>query len=598
MNNKNILLIIVIIVLISLVSVNVFSTFDPNTPPGDAIEVSSWRTLPNDLTLQETLLVQQNPTAKFKRVGSPGSEEKVFWIPDATNPASYTKVSGGIATPGSTAPQTATNPTFNPVQLAGAPSGASLFTTTTTSAGSAPAGKVNIDIVVGTDASGNPSKVTIPVSQRTGDFIEKNPNWGFAPGSTYTNLKFMIVQDAPQQEFDRWISTDTVTKTRIETIIDVDGNKDENFIEEIVEWDADKKQALTNKPVSKSVINTHSNSDGKVTQQTRNIFEPRGNAFAPKGSVTINLEHGENWFGGAFKSRTSTVIKDASGATLYTIDKDGVIKDRSNAEVKQTSDNIKKIKEELGKIDDGLRQEFTDGVLVSSAPFFSLDKFRAMDWSQFFGGFIKSYNEFAGLAHITNLAFDSDYEEKVAKRKIQNAQRFCALAGIGYCFVSNICDKKIDNIGSSVTITQKGKEHSIGVARISGEKSPLIKTPQGTQYLYTVNFHLENPFDDQTMSYNVYFISSSGQEKKWYALDKTLGKAEVVVVNQASDKSIRKLTKGNYDKVCIRFNPSIYIFGSRRTTNQACDVLTKTPEELTEDQVQSVVNQQGPDGDI
>ena len=57
MNNKNILLIIVIIVLISLVSVNVFSTFDPNTPPGDAIEVSSWRTLPNDLTLQETLFI-------------------------------------------------------------------------------------------------------------------------------------------------------------------------------------------------------------------------------------------------------------------------------------------------------------------------------------------------------------------------------------------------------------------------------------------------------------------------------------------------------------------------------------------------------------
>ena len=587
MNNKNILLIIVIIVLISLVSVNVFG----EQPPNEAVLVDPLN-IPPDFTLQERLLVQQYPTAKFKRVGSLGSEENVFWIPDATNPSSYTKVSDGMATPASTTPQTAANPTYTPIQLAGAPSGASLFATTPTSAGSAPAGKVNIDIIVLNQ------KITIPVSQRTGDFIEKNPNWGFAPGSTVTNLKFMVVQDAPQQEFDRWISTDTVTKTRIETIIDVDGNKDENFIEEIVEWDADKKQALTNKPVSKSVINTHSNSDGKVTQQTRNIFEPRGNAFAPKGSVTINLEHGENWFGGAFKSRTSTVIKDASGATLYTIDKDGVIKDRSNAEVKQTSDNIKKIKEELGKIDDGLRQEFTDGVLESSAPFWSLNKFRAMDWSQFFGGFIKSYNEFAGLAHITNLAFDSDYEEKVAKRKIQNAQRFCALAGIGYCFVSNICDKKIDNIGSSVTITQKGKEPSIGVARISGEKSPLIKTPQGTQYLYTVNFHLENPFDDQTMSYNVYFISSSGQEKKWYALDKTLGKAEVVVVNQASDKSIRKLTRGNYDKVCIRFNPSIYIFGSRRTTNQACDVLTKTPEELTEDQIQSVVNQQGPDGDI
>src|SRR3989344_2715794 len=587
MNNKNILLIIVIIVLISLVSVNVFG----EQPPNEAVLVDPLN-IPHDFTLQERLLVQQYPTAKFKRVGSLGSEENVFWIPDATNPSSYTKVSDGMATPASTTPQTAANPTYTPIQLAGAPSGASLFATTPTSAGSAPAGKVNIDIIVLNQ------KITIPVSQRTGDFIEKNPNWGFAPGSTVTNLKFMVVQDAPQQEFDRWISTDTVTKTRIETIIDVDGNKDENFIEEIVEWDADKKQALTNKPVSKSVINTHSNSDGKVTQQTRNIFEPRGNTFNAKGSVTINLEHGENWFGGAFKSRASTVIKDASGGTLYTIDKDGVIKDRSNAEVKQTSDNIKKIKEELGKIDDGLRQEFTDGVLESSAPFFSLNKFRAMDWSQFFGGFIKSYNEFAGLAHITNLAFDSDYEEKVAKRKIQNAQRFCALAGIGYCFVSNICDKKIDNIGSSVTITQKGKEHSIGVARISGEKSPLIKTPQGTQYLYTVNFHLENPFDDQTMSYNVYFISSSGQEKKWYALDKTLGKAEVVVVNQASDKSIRKLTKGNYDKVCIRFNPSIYIFGSRRTTNQACDVLTKTPEELTEDQVQSVVNQQGPDGDI
>ena len=587
MNNKNILLIIVIIVLISLVSVNVFG----EQPPNEAVLVDPLN-IPPDFTLQERLLVQQYPTAKFKRVGSLGSEENVFWIPDATNPSSYTKVSDGMATPASTTPQTAANPTYTPIQLAGAPSGASLFATTPTSAGSAPAGKVNIDIIVLNQ------KITIPVSQRTGDFIEKNPNWGFAPGSTYTNLKFMIVQDAPQQEFDRWISTDTVTKTRIETIIDVDGNKDENFIEEIVEWDADKKQALTNKPVSKSVINTHSNSDGKVTQQTRNIFEPRGNTFNAKGSVTINLEHGENWFGGAFKSRASTVIKDASGGTLYTIDKDGVIKDRSNAEVKQTSDNIKKIKEELGKIDDGLRQEFTDGVLESSAPFFSLNKFRAMDWSQFFGGFIKSYNEFAGLAHITNLAFDSDYEEKVAKRKIQNAQRFCALAGIGYCFVSNICDKKIDNIGSSVTITQKGKEPSIGVARISGEKSPLIKTPQGTQYLYTVNFHLENPFDDQTMSYNVYFISSSGQEKKWYALDKTLGKAEVVVVNQASDKSIRKLTRGNYDKVCIRFNPSIYIFGSRRTTNQACDVLTKTPEELTEDQVQSVVNQQGPDGDI
>ena len=573
--------------MISLVSVNVFG----EQPPNEAVLVDPLN-IPPDFTLQERLLVQQYPTAKFKRVGSLGSEENVFWIPDATNPSSYTKVSDGMATPASTTPQTAANPTYTPIQLAGAPSGASLFATTPTSAGSAPAGKVNIDIIVLNQ------KITIPVSQRTGDFIEKNPNWGFAPGSTVTNLKFMVVQDAPQQEFDRWISTDTVTKTRIETIIDVDGNKDENFIEEIVEWDADKKQALTNKPVSKSVINTHSNSDGKVTQQTRNIFEPRGNAFAPKGSVTINLEHGENWFGGAFKSRTSTVIKDASGATLYTIDKDGVIKDRSNAEVKQTSDNIKKIKEELGKIDDGLRQEFTDGVLESSAPFFSLNKFRAMDWSQFFGGFIKSYNEFAGLAHITNLAFDSDYEEKVAKRKIQNAQRFCALAGIGYCFVSNICDKKIDNIGSSVTITQKGKEPSIGVARISGEKSPLIKTPQGTQYLYTVNFHLENPFDDQTMSYNVYFISSSGQEKKWYALDKTLGKAEVVVVNQASDKSIRKLTRGNYDKVCIRFNPSIYIFGSRRTTNQACDVLTKTPEELTEDQIQSVVNQQGPDGDI
>ena len=587
MNNKNILLIIVIIVLISLVSVNVFG----EQPPNEAVLVDPLN-IPPDFTLQERLLVQQYPTAKFKRVGSLGSEENVFWIPDATNPSSYTKVSDGMATPASTTPQTAANPTYTPIQLAGAPSGASLFATTPTSAGSAPAGKVNIDIIV------LGQKVTIPVSQRTGDFIEKNPNWGFAPGSTSTNLKFMVVQDAPQQEFDRWISTDTVTKTRIETIIDVDGNKDENFIEEIVEWDADKKQALTNKPVSKSIINTHSNSDGKVTQQTRNIFEPRGNTFNAKGSVTINLEHGENWFGGAFKSRTSTVIKDASGATLYTIDKDGVIKDRSNAEVKQTSDNIKKIKEELGKIDDGLRQEFTDGVLESSAPFWSLNKFRAMDWSQFFGGFIKSYNEFAGLAHITNLAFDSDYEEKVAKRKIQNAQRFCALAGIGYCFVSNICDKKIDNIGSSVTITQKGKEPSIGVARISGEKSPLIKTPQGTQYLYTVNFHLENPFDDQTMSYNVYFISSSGQEKKWYALDKTLGKAEVVVVNQASDKSIRKLTRGNYDKVCIRFNPSIYIFGSRRTTNQACDVLTKTPEELTEDQVQSVVNQQGPDGDI
>jgi len=587
MNNKNILLIIVIIVLISLVSVNVFG----EQPPNEAVLVDPLN-IPPDFTLQERLLVQQYPTAKFKRVGSLGSEENVFWIPDATNPSSYTKVSDGMATPASTTPQTAANPTYTPIQLAGAPSGASLFATTPTSAGSAPAGKVNIDIIVLNQ------KITIPVSQRTGDFIEKNPNWGFAPGSTVTNLKFMVVQDAPQQEFDRWISTDTVTKTRIETIIDVDGNKDENFIEEIVEWDADKKQALTNKPVSKSVINTHSNSDGKVTQQTRNIFEPRGNAFAPKGSVTINLEHGENWFGGAFKSRTSTVIKDASGATLYTIDKDGVIKDRSNAEVKQTSDNIKKIKEELGKIDDGLRQEFTDGVLESSAPFWSLNKFRAMDWSQFFGGFIKSYNEFAGLAHITNLAFDSDYEEKVAKRKIQNAQRFCALAGIGYCFVSNICDKKIDNIGSSVTITQKGKEPSIGVARISGEKSPLIKTPQGTQYLYTVNFHLENPFEDQIMAYNVYFISSSGQEKKWYALDKTLGKAEVVVVNQASDKSIRKLTRGNYDKVCIRFNPSIYIFGSRRTTNQACDVLTKTPEELTEDQIQSVVNQQGPDGDI
>ena len=587
MNNKNILLIIVVIVFTSLVSVNVFG----EQPPNEAVLVDPLN-IPPDFTLQERLLVQQYPTAKFKRVGSLGSEENVFWIPDATNPSSYTKVSDGMATPASTTPQTAANPTYTPIQLAGAPSGASLFATTPTSAGSAPAGKVNIDIIVLNQ------KITIPVSQRTGDFIEKNPNWGFAPGSTVTNLKFMVVQDAPQQEFDRWISTDTVTKTRIETIIDVDGNKDENFIEEIVEWDADKKQALTNKPVSKSVINTHSNSDGKVTQQTRNIFEPRGNAFAPKGSVTINLEHGENWFGGAFKSRTSTVIKDASGATLYTIDKDGVIKDRSNAEVKQTSDNIKKIKEELGKIDDGLRQEFTDGVLESSAPFWSLNKFRAMDWSQFFGGFIKSYNEFAGLAHITNLAFDSDYEEKVAKRKIQNAQRFCALAGIGYCFVSNICDKKIDNIGSSVTITQKGKEPSIGVARISGEKSPLIKTPQGTQYLYTVNFHLENPFEDQIMAYNVYFISSSGQEKKWYSSDKTLGKAEVVVVNQASDKSIRKLTKGNYDKVCIRFNPSIYIFGSRRTTNQACDVLTKTPEELTEDQVQSVVNQQGPDGDI
>lgn len=605
MNNKKISLIIAIIFLISLISNSVLSTTNPsksNTPPRGAVLVSLFGAsgVPPDFTEEEIFIVQNNPAALFKR----DRTNKIFWIPnDPTNPrAGYTKYEQGAVTPGATSPAQASTLSFTVTTPTSSSAGPSFTSTSATGTNN----MVEIEI----NARGVPIKRQ--VSPSTAEFLDlaKNNNKNIElilndPDSAHP--KYKVVDDAEPQQFDRFILADEITRTRTETIIDEDGNREISTTERAFEYDATKKEAIKNKPTSQIITHTKINADGKITEQTKDIFEPNSrktnsadefDKFDKKGSVTINIEHGENWFGGAFKSRTNTVIKDVSGATLYTIDKNGVIKDRNNAEVKPTSDNIKKIKAELGKIDDDLRQEFTDGVLESSAPFWSLNKFRAMDWSQFFGGFIKSYNEFAGLAHITNLAFDSDYEEKVAKRKIQNAQRFCALAGIGYCFVSNICDRKLDHIGSSVTLTQKGNEPSIGVARISGEKSPQITTPQGTQYLYTANFHLENPFYDQTMAYNVYFISSSGQEKKWYSSDKTLGKAEVVVVNQASDKPIRKLTKGNYDKVCIKFNPSIYIFGSRRTTSQSCDVLTKTPEEVSEDQVQSVVTQQGPDGDI
>ncbi len=610
MNKKNILLIFVIIVLISLIN-NVFGA-DIIEGPADGATAEapnagnpaaqsttgfqSWPASPttqlwyNQLTTeQKDYITQQGDPTSYKIENN----NVVLLFPvDRADTSKGNYQLGSTASSRATAPQDENIPHFTPKTPA-----AGGGTTGSGGSGGQPGqlkeneAQIVIDGVNLDSATGKPRPII--VDNEVHNFLTDHPNDFELVNPRDWREGFRVTQTSDPQVVDKFLGSDVSTTTTTTTIVKPDNSRDVSVTEETFEYDSDKKKPLTNKPVSKVSITSVSDKDGVITQQNRDIFEPRGANFEKKGSVNVGLEHGESWFGGAYRVRTSTEIKDASGATLFKIMGGKVFQGDTDVEV--SSKEFSDIKAKLGKqYGDQVRQEFVDGIMESRANVGT--KFRAMDWSQALGGFIRSYNEFSGLAHITNLALDKDYEEKVAKRKLQNSQRFCALAGIGYCFVSKICDKHFSGIGGNVVLAQRGNNPNIGIARITGEKSPPMTTPKGTQYLYTVNFHLENPSQDEVMTYNVYFIGSG--EKKWYGSDQTLNKTDVVVVNQASDKPVRKLTSGNYDRVCLRFNPSIYKFGSKLTTNEACDNLIKTPEEVTDEQTASVTAQKGTDGDI
>ncbi|MBI2565270.1 hypothetical protein HYV79_04800 [Candidatus Woesearchaeota archaeon] len=190
----------------------------------------------------------------------------------------------------------------------------------------------------------------------------------------------------------------------------------------------------------------------------------------------------------------------------------------------------------------------------------------------FMGGSLKAYEQFKGLSTWTNLIQDKSYVEWKESWREKVSSVFCAISGIGDCFKSAICERYARSPGGGTVIGEfKGSPRS--VVKIVADKSLQLDTPEGKAHYYRVTYYLANP-TQQTMSYNLYFITDKGEKIPWFIDEKGNTAPQQILAGSAVGRSadsplISRPSTKNYVNICLEFSPRI-IKSNKSKTGSHC----------------------------
>ncbi len=333
----------------------------------------------------------------------------------------------------------------------------------------------------------------------------------------------------------------------------------------------DKKPNKKGTQLGKEKTIVTKNTADITTAETNYVFSQKD--FSEKGSIEFIYTDGR---------RSQTHIKDKDGNSVFSISKDGLI-----ARGLEPKEALKLIS------DPALKEAVRQDMLAN--PNIHEGRWDIMSTSEKVGTWFKAYNEFKGIASLTSLLSDN-YNDYITRRRSYLNSKFCVFMSLGKCFESKICESKIIHSGGGALIGTISGDPMLGAASIRGEKSFSIDTPQGTGFVYKVQYHLENP-NNQEMNYNIWFESPS-LSKKWFVQDKKLASFQETTSLPNDKEGLKRFSYNNYDKVCIRFDPGIYKFGSTRRISQHCDVFTNDYQEPSQQEIQQVQQATGKDGDV
>lgn len=174
--------------------------------------------------------------------------------------------------------------------------------------------------------------------------------------------------------------------------------------------------------------------------------------------------------------------------------------------------------------------------------------------------FLTYYEEYKGFARFGSLFFTSDGWER-HREKIN--QIFCdtILLGGTQCWTSRICDTQLyPLVPRSVFAGRTPSGERTATASIQGEKSLTIQGVDDfdnpvTLRLYKTTYAINNPYEEQTIEYNIQYRTEDGFKINWFNDSQTIPPGTSAKRTEANP--LIDYGKNDYTEACIIFHPSI-----------------------------------------